>query len=207
MCRHEFLTLKHYGRHALHFMRTQQLERALWYTLAQANLQDKNAFLKGAFLMSKRGQIEQEEIQSLSQINKSIDKIAERVAELVTACSRKSSSKIIAFINQVLFEEMGFQGVADENQSLEHYYIDQVKYIALHNRDNENRPRPYPICISVLIFFYQVLETRRGSRFLLSLIFFEVARRLDITFEMVVLAHNLKTDNFILLRWMEFPEY
>ena len=123
---HDIETL--YGSKVLHFIRTQKLDHALWDTFALHH--KDNSFLEGAYyLLSKFGQLDLEEISPLNQINHSIVEIVERVTELSSISTLKSHRKTISFINQVLFEEMGFQWIAFEDQSLEHFYIDQVRQI------------------------------------------------------------------------------
>ena len=105
-------------------MRTQKLE-SVWCEFYLPSRAEKSV-LDGAFLISKWGQIDRENVPSLRKINRSIDKITERVTELVSACSLKSPSRTIAFIQHVLYDEMGFQGVAGEDQTLDDFFIDKV---------------------------------------------------------------------------------
>ena len=122
--RHELLTLKHYGRKVLHFMRTRKIEAA-WHQFLQQPPEELS-LLEGAVLMSKWCQLDQEEIPSMTAISHSIDEIVERVNELVSNCSVKSPRRTIAFINQVLFDERDFHGIAKEDLNMDIYYIDKV---------------------------------------------------------------------------------
>ena len=103
-------------------MRIQKLGVA-WLELS---LRSQKSILEGAVLIAKCAQMDQENVASLDEISRSIDQIAERVAELVGNCSQKSPKRTIAFINQVLYAEMGFESTAREQLPFENFYIDRV---------------------------------------------------------------------------------
>ena len=125
-CRNELLTLKHYARKVLHFMRTQKLDAAWRKYLLELDLGKSSSILEGVVFMSKFWRMNQEEIPSLTNISSSIDEIVSRVTELMNSSSQKSTKKTISFINQVLFEEMGFQGIENKDHFLDNCFFDKV---------------------------------------------------------------------------------
>ena len=137
---HELLTVKFYGRKVLLYMRTRKRKQAMHNFAAQSDIEA--SALEGALIISQWGHMDLEEMPSLTQIQRSLDKIIERVTELINACSLKSPSRTITFVQQVLYEEMGFQGIGNEDDSFDHIYIDRVKkdnlvfYILMLDYDN-----------------------------------------------------------------------
>ena len=117
------MTEKFYGKKVLYYMRTRKLDAA-WHEL---RLRPNKSILEGAVLISRWGQMDQEGVASLEKVRRSIDKIAERVTELVSHCSVQSPRRTIEFINQILYDEMGFQRAARDILSLNSFYIDKVR--------------------------------------------------------------------------------
>ena len=128
-CRNELLTLKHCGRRVLNFMRTQKFDDA-WQKYFAGQDKEKSLF-EGLVLISILGQVNQKEMPSLTKASRFIDEVASRVTELVRNCSKKSSRRTLVFINQVLYEEMGFQGIAHGAGELENFFIDKVEALSV----------------------------------------------------------------------------
>ena len=83
--------------------------------------------LEGAVLMAQLGQINEDISTLLADVTESIDEIVKGVIKLVSNCPLKSSRTTISFISQVLYEEIGYKGVPQEELSVEDFFIDQVK--------------------------------------------------------------------------------
>ena len=67
----------------------------------------------------------------------------------------------------------------------------------------------FVVLLKTCFFFIaiQALVTKKGSQCLLSLIYWEVARKLGITCEIVLFSPGGgNTDNEMFIRWMEYPE-
>ena len=109
-------------------MRTQKFDNS-WqeYFLGLDDNTDVNSPLEGVVLLSIFGHVNQEKVPSFTAIDRSIDEIVSRVTELVDSCSQKSTKKTISFINQVLYKEMGFQGIAKKDQTLDNLFFDKVQ--------------------------------------------------------------------------------
>ena len=107
-------------------MRTRKLEAELRDFFQKPPTEQ--SLLDGAVLIAQLGQVDEKHTATLllANVTKSIKEIVENVQKLVSSCSIKSPSRIISFINQVLYKEMGFKGVAQEDLSMNHCFIDQV---------------------------------------------------------------------------------
>ena len=121
--------MKHYARQELHFMRTRKLE-ANWraFFLKTPNEQ---SLLEGAVLIAQFGQIDEDNTTLWTDVVETIDKIVVKVRKLVSDCSLKSPSRTISFINQILYEEMNFKGVAQEDLLMNDFFMDQVSIVTL----------------------------------------------------------------------------
>ena len=178
-------------------MRAQKLEAAWRAYLLHPPAEQ--CLLKGAILISKWEQVHQEFVPCLDEITRAIDQIAARVTELVLNCPPKSAKKTIAFINQVMYVEIGFLSQTTRHElSFKDFYIEQVK---------KNR-HSFIFCIlsywkREFLVLIQLLEKKRGSQYSLAIVYLEVAKRLGITCE----AFSDADDVGILLRWTEFPGY
>ena len=73
----------------------------------------------------------QELIPTLEETVAIIDGIVKRVAELVHACAQNSPKQTFKFINQVLYNEMGFHSPKADDPSLDNFYIDKVDYFPI----------------------------------------------------------------------------
>lgn len=96
---------------------------------------EQKSLLAGAVLISQWGQMEQKHLTSLSEIESIIDSIANRVRQVVG--EKRSTSEVrsedprhvrmmLNCLNQVLYDEMGFQGNKEDYYAPENSYIDRV---------------------------------------------------------------------------------
>lgn len=93
----------------------------------------EKSLLEGAVLISQWGQIEQEHLTSLQEVEQILDNIALRVRELVhmnnivlDTDNRRTVRQILNCVNQVLYDEMGFRGNTENYYAHENSYIDKV---------------------------------------------------------------------------------
>ena len=129
--RYEGLTAKFYGAKVYRYLKMQQ-HVAQWEEFCQLDCSDSlECLLEGTVMISQWGQMIQEKVPSLEAVVKIIDGIAERVAQLVGACAQKSSKQTVEFINQVLYNEMGFHSPKADDPSLDNFYIDKVDYFPI----------------------------------------------------------------------------
>lgn len=78
-------------------------------------------------MISHWGQMDKEHVPSLEKVKTLVDGIVERVNQLLSASiSPKTPKKILACVNQVLYQEMGFQGNVNDYHAFENSYIDKV---------------------------------------------------------------------------------
>lgn len=159
--------------------------------------ESQKSLLAGAVLISQWGQMEQNHLTTLSEVESIIDSIAQRVIQV--AGEKRSETRtedprqvrmMLNCLNQVLYEEMGFQGNKEDYYAPENSYIERVmsyfaflKYFSL-----------------IFSFQFQVLQTRRGIPITLCIVYHEVAKRLGILCEPVSFPQHF------LLRWREHPE-
>lgn len=119
------MTERFYGQKVLRFLRTRKLENqwATFLSLPKA----QQSLLTGAVMISHWGQMDKEHVPSLEQVKSLVDGIVERVNQLLSAStSSKTPKKILSCVNQVLYEEMGFQGNVNDYHAFENSYIDKV---------------------------------------------------------------------------------
>lgn len=87
----------------------------------------QQSLLEGAVLISQWGQMDQERLPSLGEVTNAIEGIVERVRQLLSISTLKPSpKKILSFVNQVLYEEMGLHGNTHDYHSFNNSYIDKV---------------------------------------------------------------------------------
>ena len=86
----------------------------------------EQSLLEGVVMISQWGQMNEEQLPSVIQTEKNIEKIAQRVTDLMGSSNQKSSKEILSFISQVLFEEMGFQIQDARNGSRDNFLIEKV---------------------------------------------------------------------------------
>ena len=131
--RKELLTVKFYGHKVLWYLRMIRLE-AQWKEF-HCKLPENQSLLEQALLISQWARVDCEKMPSLSQIEGLIQGIVDRVMKQLADGNRPQKStrrKILSVINQVLFEEMGFQDSDDWEPS--NYLIEKV--VALKNKKN-----------------------------------------------------------------------
>lgn len=174
----ENLTSRFYANQALGYVRRCRIQ-TMWQNF-KAKPESEKSLLEGAMLISQWGQIDQEHLTSLSEVETILESIAQRVRQLADmkrdAIDAKTATddprtvrKILNCLNQVLYDEMGFQGNKEDYYAHDNSYIDKV------------------------------LQTRRGIPITLCIIYHEVAKRLGIQCEPVSFPQHF------LLRWREHP--
>ena len=125
--RYQDLTTKFYGSQVLNHLRTEKQEAA-WKEFFQRPSADQS-LLEGTVLISQWAQINEEQLPTLAETEKSIEKITQRVTELMGKNSnQKSPKEILLLINQDLFEEMGFQIRDNSNEPMDNFLIDKVHF-------------------------------------------------------------------------------
>ncbi|XP_046635009.1 F-box only protein 21-like [Daphnia pulicaria] len=156
----ENLTSKNYARKVLQYLRSQRIQ-SMWLNLMSRPNSEKS-LLEGAVLIAQWGQIEKEHLTSLQEVEKILDNIVLRTRQLVHINgivldpeNRRTVGQVLKYVNQVLYEEMGFKGNTENYYAHENSYIDKV------------------------------LETRRGIPITLCIIYHEVAKRMGILCEPV----------------------
>ena len=126
--RYQGLTTKFYGSKVLYHLRTEKQEAA-WKEFFQRPSADHQSLLEGTVLISQWAQINEEQLPTLAETEKSIEKITQRVTELMGKNSnQKSPKEILLLINQDLFEEMGFQIRDNSNEPMDNFLIDKVHF-------------------------------------------------------------------------------
>ena len=114
------MTSKFYCLKILRYLRTMRLE-AQWNKFRLCPDAEKN-LLQFLVLTKQWGHMYQEKMPSLSHIEGIVDDIVERVAQLV-GTQESSPKNILSFVNQVLFEEMGYRKTKISNSL---YTIEKV---------------------------------------------------------------------------------
>lgn len=181
----------------LRYLRSCRLERQ-WHEL-NALPESQKSLLAGAVLISQWGQMEQNHLTSLHEVESIIDSIAQRVMQVIAEKRTPSEVQtgdprhvrmILNCLNQVLYEEMGFQGNKEDYYAPENSYVERVISYLMFIK----------FCFEVLLPYFQVLQTRRGIPITLCIVYHEVAKRLGVNCEPVSFPQHF------LLRWQEHPE-
>ena len=135
------LTAKFYAKKVLRYLRRRRIE-SKWQELMRLPEQQKS-LLEGAVLISQWGQIEQQHLTSLSDVCDILDKMSQRVMDLLgedqtifDAEDPRTVRKVRTCINQVLYVEMGFYGGSDDFH--ENWYIDKVNKIIFFCESSTN---------------------------------------------------------------------
>jgi F-box protein 21 len=94
----------------------------------------EKSLLEGAVLISQWGQMELESFTSLQEVQQTLDNVVDRVKQLVHSKTisahvddPRTVRQILDCVNQVLYDEMGFQGNTDYYFAHQNSYIDRVK--------------------------------------------------------------------------------
>ncbi len=115
----------------LQYLRSQRIQN-MWLNLMTRPNSEKS-LLEGAVLIAQWGQIEQEHLTSLQEVEQIMDNIVLRARQLVHINSivldpenRRTVRQVLNCVNQVLYEEMGFKGNTENYYAHENSYIDKV---------------------------------------------------------------------------------
>lgn len=131
------MTSRFYANQALGYVRRCRIQ-TMWQNF-KAKPESEKSLLEGAMLISQWGQIDQEHLTSLSEVETILESIAQRVRQLADmkrdAIDAKTATddprtvrKILNCLNQVLYDEMGFQGNKEDYYAHDNSYIDKVSY-------------------------------------------------------------------------------
>ena len=130
------LTCKYYAQKVLRYIRSRRIESE-WQELMRQP-EPQKSLLEGAVLISQWGQIEQQHLTSLSEVDKILDNMRQRVVELLgenksifDAEDPRAVRKVLNCINLVLYGEMGFHGNTEDYYAPENSYIDKVNKVIL----------------------------------------------------------------------------
>ena len=142
--RKEDLTLRFYGCKALLFIRVRELEKSLKKFFDHTSI---HSLVEGAMFISHWGQIEQEKLAKLEEVETTLYAIAQRViqsfankhrnlkivkrnvlGEMVidTGGNPELEKKVLVSINDILYGEMGFHGNVDDYYNYDNSFIDKV---------------------------------------------------------------------------------
>lgn len=127
--------MKYYARKVLRYIRTVRLDKK-WNEFLSRPSQEQS-LLEGAILVAQWGQMDLQDLPDPQSLTKTIEDIVKEVKHklkdqhLSTFTENlplvpKHARKILACVNLVIYDELGFQGNVDNYHSFENSYIDQV---------------------------------------------------------------------------------
>lgn len=97
--------------------------------------EDEKSLLAGSVMVSQWAQMEENHTVSLSEVQNFIGQVAERVIQLITRTRGSVEARtddprcvrmMLNCINQVLYEDLGFQGNMEDYYAPENSYIEKV---------------------------------------------------------------------------------